>query len=305
VCDTVAAASAAISDLGGEVVVKADGLAAGKGVFVCSSTAEAEDAVRACLADGRFGEAGARVLIEERLTGPEVSLFALCDGTRTIPLPAARDYKRARDGDDGPNTGGMGSLSPVPGLDEGFGEEIVRAIHQPVVDELARRGMPFRGCLYAGLMLTPDGPRVIEFNARFGDPETQAILPRLEGDLLDALARAANGSLDGAELRAGPDACVSVVIAGRGYPETSDRGTPIAGIPDAEADPRVVVFHAGTAGSPEAPVTAGGRVLNVTATGDDLEDARRRAYEAASRIAFDGMQMRGDIARTTAASVRG
>jgi phosphoribosylamine--glycine ligase len=296
VCDTVAAASAAIAEADGAVVVKADGLAAGKGVFVCSTAAEAEEAARACLAEGRFGESGARVLIEERLSGPEVSLLALCDGRRAVPLAPARDYKRALDGDRGPNTGGMGCVAPPPGLEDGFAEGAVEAIHQPVVDELARRGMPFRGCLYAGLMLTASGPRVIEFNARFGDPETQAILPLLEGDLLDALDRAARGDLDGVELRPGGGACVTVVLAGRGYPETSDHGTPISGIGDADAMDGVTVFHAATAGEPDAPVTAGGRVLNVSAVGGDVADARERAYRAAERIRFDGKQMRRDIA---------
>jgi phosphoribosylamine---glycine ligase len=301
VCDTVAVAHAAIAEAGGRVVVKADGLAAGKGVAVCDTAAEAEAAVRACLRERRFGAAGARLLIEERLGGLEASLLALCDGERAVPLTPARDYKRAGDGDAGPNTGGMGAVSPVTELDEVAVADLVASVHQPVVDELARRGTPFRGCLYAGLMLTDDGPRVIEFNARFGDPEAQAILPRLDADLLPSLHAAAAGRLDPAEVpSAAAAACVTVVLAAGAYPTAGDRGTPIDGLADAAACEGVTVFHAGTAAGPDGPVTAGGRILNVSAVGDDVDEAVRRAYAAIERIHFDGMRFRHDIGAAAA-----
>jgi phosphoribosylamine---glycine ligase len=295
-CDTLSAARAAIAAADGNVVVKADGLAAGKGVFVCSSVQEAEDAVQACLVDRRFGAAGSRVLIEERMEGPEVSVLALCDGERVLPLAPARDYKRALDGDRGPNTGGMGCVSPAPDVNPELVHEIVRTVHRPTINELARLGAPFRGCLYAGLMLTADGPRVLEFNARFGDPETQSIAPRLQGDLLAALLAAATGSLDGADLSTGPQHCVTVVLAARGYPETPEQGAPIHGIEDAGRIEGVTVFHAGTRAAEGVPVVAGGRVLNVSATGPDAATARARAYAAVDRISFEGMQLRRDIA---------
>jgi phosphoribosylamine--glycine ligase len=296
ICDTVGAAQLAIAEAGGRVVVKADGLAAGKGVTVCDDAAEAEQAVRECLVDGRFGGAGARVLIEQRLEGPELSMLALCDGEAVLPLAPARDYKRIADGDRGPNTGGMGCISPVPGADAALVEEIAETIHRPVIAELARRGVPFRGCLYAGLMLTADGPSVIEFNARWGDPETQVIVPRLDGDLLEALFLTASGRLADAALDVSPDACVSVVLAARGYPDAPERGAEITGIEDASEVDGVIVFHAGTARDDEGrPTVAGGRVLNVSGRGPDLAAARDRAYQAAELIAFDGMQLRSDI----------
>jgi len=294
-CDTIAAAQAAIAAMSGRVVVKADGLAAGKGVFVCSSAYEAEAAVRACLTDRRFGGAGSRVVIEERLEGPEVSLLALCDGDHVRPLAPARDYKRIGDGDRGPNTGGMGCVSPLPGLPAEAAEALVEQIHRPVIAELRRRGITFQGCLYAGLMMTEQGPSVLEFNARFGDPETQVILPRLEGDLLEALHATAEGRLADVELRSSPQACLTVVLAAAGYPEAPEQGAAIGGLARAADHPGVVVFHAGTGGSPGAVHVAGGRVLNVTGVGDDLDQARDRAYAAAAEISFDGMQMRTDI----------
>jgi phosphoribosylamine---glycine ligase len=304
VCDTVAAAQAAIAERNGRVVVKADGLAAGKGVTVCHSAAAAEAAARECLAEHRFGEAGRRVLVEELLEGPELSLLALCDGERVVGLPPARDYKRAHDGDAGPNTGGMGSLSPVPGIDAGELERIVRSVHLPVVNELARRGTPFRGCLYAGLMLTSDGPRVLEFNVRFGDPETQAVLPRLGGDLLAALYRAASGALEGDGGLHGADAaCASVVLAGRRYPEAPDHGTPIDGVEEAGREEGVTVFHAGTALEDGRLVTDGGRVLNVSAVGADPAAAADRAYAAVERISFAGMHYRRDVGGERVAKV--
>jgi phosphoribosylamine---glycine ligase len=301
-CDTLAAAQLAIAEADGRVVVKADGLAAGKGVTVCRTAAEAEAAVRECLIDRRFGSAGSRVLVEELLEGPEVSLLALVDGETVLPLSPARDHKRLLDGDAGPNTGGMGCFSPVPDVLPALAEEIVQTVHRPVVNELARRGAPFRGCLYAGLMLTADGPRVIEFNCRFGDPETQAIVPRLEGDLLEALHRAATGSLAGCDLGVGDRACVSIVLAARGYPDAPEPGAPIVGIEDAEELAGVTVFHAGTGFRDGRLSVAGGRVLNVSALGDDLAGARRQAYLAADRIRFEGMQLRHDIAAPAAAA---
>ena len=268
-------------------VVKADGLAAGKGVFVCHTEPEVEAGLLAVAA------LGGEPVIEELLEGQEVSLFAITDGREAIPLAPAQDFKRVGEGDTGPNTGGMGSYSPVPWLGESDVDELVDAIHRPVLAELAQRGTPFTGLLYAGLMLTDDGPRVLEFNCRFGDPETQSILPRLEGDLLDALAGAAGGALD-RELAVRAAAAVTVVLAAGDYPERSDGGTPIEGIEDAESAGGIV-FHAGTARHEGRLVTNGGRILNVTALGDDLPAARAAAYEAASRISFAGMRFRRDI----------
>jgi len=268
-------------------VVKADGLAAGKGVFVCRIQQELDDGLRAAAA------LGGELLIEELLEGEEVSLFALADGEDAAPLAPAQDFKRIGEGDEGPNTGGMGSYSPVPGLGEPEVEELVDTVHRPVLAELARRGAPFSGLLYAGLMLTEDGPRVLEFNCRFGDPETQSILPRLEGDLLTSLASAAAGRLDG-ELGVSDRAAVTVVLASGDYPERGDSGTPIEGVEDAE-ETGALVFHAGTARHGGRLVTNGGRILNVTALGDDLAAARAQAYDAVGRISFAGMRFRRDI----------
>jgi phosphoribosylamine--glycine ligase len=275
-------------------VLKADVLAAGKGVIIAESEAEARAAVDVFFGERRFGHT--TVVLEEFLTGEEVSLFALCDGVRALPMTPAQDYKRIFDGDQGPNTGGMGSYSPVPGFDEDAASEIARTVHQPIVDELRRRATPFHGVLYAGLMMTAAGPKVLEFNARFGDPETQAILPRLRSDVLDLLDRAARpAGLEGAAIEWSPDWAVTVVLASRGYPESSSSGDAIAGIEAAEAL-GAEVTHAGTADEDAAIVTAGGRVLNVTALGATPGEARDRAYEAAGAISFDGMQMRTDIA---------
>ena len=268
-------------------VVKADGLAAGKGVFVCRTDEEAEAGVRAAAA------LGGTVVVEELLEGPEVSLLALCDGTRAVLLGAATDYKRARDGDEGPNTGGMGAFSPVELPADAAA--LVEEIHQPVLDELARRGEPFVGCLFAGLMLTERGPRVLEFNARFGDPETQVLLPRLEGDVLAALAAAAAGAHADVPLRERAEAAVTVVLAAPSYPARSDFvGAAIAGIESAETN-GAVVFQGGTAMSDGQLVTNGGRILSVTALAPTRAAARERAYAAASRIEFDGAWYRTDI----------
>jgi phosphoribosylamine--glycine ligase len=273
-------------------VIKADGLAAGKGVFVCRTQDELDTGLRAAAA--LRGD----VLIEELLEGEEVSLFAITDGARVLPLAPAQDFKRIGDHDTGPNTGGMGSYSPVPGLGEPEVEELLETVHRPVLAELARRDAPFTGLLYAGLMLTEDGPRVLEFNCRFGDPETESILPRVEGDLLALLWGAATGGLEG-ELAVGEGAAVTVVVASGGYPERSDRGTPIEGVEDAEAT-GALVFHAGTARQGDRLVTNGGRVLAVTATGDDVGGARANAYGAVSRISFAGLRFRRDIAEAAA-----
>ena len=269
-------------------VVKADGLAAGKGVFVCQTADQVDAGVRAAAA------LGGPIVIEELLEGPEVSLFALCDGQRAVPLAAAQDYKRAEDDDNGPNTGGMGACSPAPALDDPAG--LVEQIHQPVLDELARRGTPFVGCLFAGLMLTADGPRVLEFNARFGDPETQAIIPRFEGDLLEVLAATARGNAAEMSIRLRPDAAVTVVLTGPDYPSRSDySGAAIAGVEAAEAR-GALVFHGGTAMRGDRLVTNGGRILSVTATGPSLAEARALAYEAVADIQFEGIRFRNDIA---------
>jgi phosphoribosylamine--glycine ligase len=274
-------------------VLKADGLAAGKGVIVCQSEAEAREAIDVFFTEQRFGET--TVVLEEFLEGEELSLLALCDGENVVPLAPAQDYKRIFDGDRGPNTGGMGSYSPVPGFGPAEVEEIVDAVHRPIVDAMARRGRPFHGVLYAGLMIGADGPKVLEFNTRFGDPETQAVLPRLRSDLVDlCLAAREPGGLAGAEAEFGDDWAVTLVLASAGYPESSSKGNEIRGL-DAAAE-LAEITHAGTAERDGGIVTAGGRVLNVTALGTTPAEARDRAYDAAKRIDFDGMQMRSDIA---------
>jgi phosphoribosylamine--glycine ligase len=270
-------------------VVKADGLAAGKGVWVCHTHDELDAGLRAAKTLGQ------PFYVEELLEGPEVSLFALCDGTTAVPLPAAQDYKRIGDGNEGPNTGGMGSYSPVPRLPAAEVAELVDELCRPVLAELARRRAPFTGVLFAGLMLTGDGPRVLEFNCRFGDPETQSLLPLLEGDLLEALAAAAAGELRGVALTASERAAVTIVLAARDYPERGDVGTPIAGVEDAEAA-GALVFHAGTALHEGRLVTNGGRILGVTAVGDSLGEARAAAYAAAVHVDFAGVRYRRDIA---------
>jgi phosphoribosylamine---glycine ligase len=274
-------------------VIKADGLAAGKGVHVCRNEAELEVALRSVTA------LGGGFVVEELLEGPEASLLALCDGHDAVPLAPARDYKRAYDGDEGPNTGGMGSYAPVAELGGAEVVELVETVHRPALAELARRGAPFTGVLFAGLMLTPDGPRVLEFNCRFGDPETQSVLPLLEGDLLEALAAAATGELGGVELAMAPHAAVTVVLAAREYPESGDRGSVILGVEEAEAS-GALVFHAGTAVQGGRLVTNGGRILGVTGVGADVAAARSAAYEAAGLIAFEGARRREDVALDSA-----
>lgn len=278
------------------VVIKADGLAAGKGVIIAADEAQARAALQDLLVERRFGTE--QVVVEEFLEGEELSLLALCDGERAVVLASAQDYKRIFEGDEGPNTGGMGSYSPVPAVDDARAQEICAAVHQPVLDELARRGTPFHGVLYAGLMMTSSGFKVLEFNVRFGDPECQAILPRLDEDLLALLFAACEpgGLRDAAPLRWAPRTAVTVVLASAGYPESASTGDVISGLDTIPADVRVT--HAGTARNPAGEiVTAGGRVLSVTALGDDAADARSGAYAAADMIEFSGRQLRRDIAR--------
>ena len=276
-------------------VIKSDGLAAGKGVVIAEDEVAARDALTAMLVERRFGDHPA--VVEEHLDGPELSLLALCDGETAIPLAPARDYKRIGDGDTGPNTGGMGAFSPVAEIDAAEVGALVAAVHQPVVDELARRGTPFHGVLYAGLMLTPQGPKVLEFNVRFGDPETQAVLPRLRSDLLDLLLRATTpGGLADTSLDWDARCAVTVVLASAGYPESSSSGDVIDGLEDAGAHAEVT--HAGTARRDGAIVTAGGRVLNLTALGEDPAAARAAAYAAADMVRFEGKQLRRDVAAT-------
>ncbi|CAN5480660.1 phosphoribosylamine--glycine ligase [soil metagenome] len=277
-------------------VMKADGLAAGKGVIICENEADAREATEVFFGEERFGETD--VVIEEFLEGEELSLLAVCDGEHVVALAPAQDYKRIGDGDEGPNTGGMGSYSPVTGFGPAEVDELVESVHRPVVDAMAARGTPYRGILYAGLMIGPDGPKVLEFNCRFGDPETQAVLPRMRSDLVDLfLGSREDGGLAGAGADFGDDWAVTVVLASRGYPESSSKGDVITGLDAAAGADGVEVTHAGTALNEAGEVvTAGGRVLNVTGVGPSAEDARRRAYDAAELISFDGMQMRSDIA---------
>ena len=275
-------------------VLKADGLAAGKGVVICATEADARDAVEMFFVERRFGDT--EVVLEEHLEGEELSLLALCDGENVLPLAPAQDYKRIGEGDRGPNTGGMGSYSPVPGFDAAAVEELADMVHRPVVDAMSRNGTPYHGVLYAGLMMTAAGPRVLEFNCRFGDPETQAVLPRLRSDLVELCWAAREpGGLAGVEAEFADDWAVTVVLASGGYPASSSIGDVIRGLDEA-AEAGAEVLHAGTARRDGELVTAGGRVLNVTGLGPTPGAARDRAYDAARRISFDGMQMRTDIA---------
>ena len=279
---------------GAPLVVKADGLAAGKGVIVATELEQAEEAVRECFG-GTFGAAGSTVVIEEMLVGPECSLLAFTDGKTVRPMAPAQDHKRALEGDKGPNTGGMGVYSPVPIVTDEEHAAMV-AVMDNAVAELAAEGIDYRGCLYGGFMLTPQGPKVLEFNARFGDPETQVILPRLENDLVEVMLACAEQRLDSVELSWKPDYAVSVVLTSSGYPGSYEKGKVITGIADAEAMDNVTVYHAGTAVNDEGEiVTAGGRVLDVTALAPTFEEARNRAYEACEKIAFEGKTLRRDI----------
>ena len=298
VCDHAAAAQTMLDrgELGYPVVVKADGLAGGKGVVIADDRAAADAAVAASMEERQFGAAGDRLVLEECLTGPEVSFFAISDGRRAIPLGTAQDHKRIFDGDQGPNTGGMGAFAPSPLVDDALSAQIMREIVDPVIAGMRSDGHEYRGFLYVGLMLTCDGPKVIEFNVRFGDPEAQVVLPSLAGELAPVLMSAARGELtvEGVDVR--PEKYVGVVLASRGYPQSGPTGLPIAGVERADGREGVVVFHAGTASRPDGTVvTAGGRVLTVVAHAVTFEGAIGAAYDAVREIAFEGMQFRSDI----------
>jgi phosphoribosylamine--glycine ligase len=295
----------ALEDYRPPYVIKADGLAAGKGVTVTNDRTEAERTLRAALLERAFGDAGARVLLEEHVTGREVSALALADGTNVVPLALAQDYKRALENDEGANTGGMGAYSPVPWVDQTTRTAIREGILERTVAALASEGVPYRGVLYAGLMLTKSGPVVLEFNCRFGDPETEAILPRLRSDLAQSLLACAHGQLGESHLNWTEDACVTVVLASGGYPGDHETGLPISGLEEAATMPEVSVFHAGTRGRDGRVVTSGGRVLAVSALGPSFGEARDRAYQACSRISFEGMQYRKDIAAGVEATAGG
>ena len=289
-----AACAAYVQQVGGPIVVKADGLAAGKGVIVAKTTEEALEGVHECFS-GVFGDAGATVVVEEMMEGPECSLLALTDGKTLVPLATSQDHKRALDGDLGPNTGGMGVYSPVPMVTDEELETMID-IEKSVVAELAAEGITYSGCLYGGFMLTKDGPKVLEFNARFGDPETQVVLPRMKADLVDVFLACDNGTLDPKDVRWGDDWAVSVVLTSAGYPGSYEKGKVISGIEDARAMDGVTVYHAGTRLDDEGRVlTNGGRVLDVTAVAPTFEEARNLAYAACEKIDFDGKTYRSDI----------
>ncbi len=277
-------------------VIKADGLAAGKGVLVTEDLIAAQSWARLCI-DGHFGDAGATVVVEEHLDGEELSVLALCDGTRAVALEPARDYKRLLDGDTGPNTGGMGCYSPVADMPEDIVEHVLDHVIDPVLEVMAEDGIKYKGFLYAGMMLTRTGPKVLEFNCRLGDPETQVILPRLDEDFLELLIAANEGNLPDQQLRFSDTAAVGVVLAAAGYPESPERGVPITGSRELHAEPDVHIFHAGTKLTVDGLVSNGGRVLNVVGRGPDVATARAAAYRAAETVDFPGKQYRSDIAK--------
>ena len=279
----------------GPQVVKADGLAAGKGVFVCADEAEAVDAIRRIMNDKIFGESGNRIIIEERLEGQEVSLLAFTDGTTVLPMEVAQDHKPAFDGDTGPNTGGMGACSPAPVFTPELKQQVIDRVMLPAVNGMRAEGIPYQGVLYAGLMITADGPKVLEFNARFGDPETQPIMMRMDSDIVPVLEACANGTLDTCSLEWKPGAAVCVVMASEGYPGSYDKGRPISGLDQANALPGVSVFHAGTKQDGDIIVTNGGRVLGVTALGGNVQMAIVKAYQAVGKIKWPGVHYRTDI----------
>jgi phosphoribosylamine---glycine ligase len=296
-CESIEKALAVVrsGDFGFPVVLKADGLAAGKGVVIAEDRTAAEAAVVAAMSERRFGASGDRLVIEECLTGPEISFFVISDGARALPIGSAQDHKRIFEDDRGANTGGMGAFAPSPLVDPGFEARIMHEIVEPVITGMAAEGHAFRGFLFVGLMLTPAGPRVIEFNVRLGDPETQVILPLIDQPLLPLLVDAAEGRLRASSCRIGADKLVGVVVASRGYPESSESGQPIHGIEEAERTAKV--YHAGTARRDSVLVTAGGRVLTVVGQGPSFEDAIARTYEGVGKIHFDGMQYRTDIGK--------
>jgi phosphoribosylamine---glycine ligase len=298
-CDDIGDARSVVrsGELGFPLVVKADGLAAGKGVVIAADQAEAEEAVVAAMSDRRFGAAGERLVLEECLVGPEVSFFAVADGVRALPIGTAQDHKRVFDDDRGPNTGGMGAFAPSPLMDEALDERVMIDVVEPVVRGMAAEGYPFKGFLYVGLMITAAGPKVIEFNVRLGDPEAQVILPRIDEPLLPILVAAAAGRLRQTSCRLAPEKLVGVVMASRGYPESSSSGEPIAGIEAAQQVAGVSVYHAGTALRDGRIVTAGGRVLTIVGRGADFAQAIACAYAGTLQITYDGMQFRRDIGR--------
>ena len=291
---------AALDEFGPPYVVKADGLAAGKGVTIVDDRRDAESALRAAMQERAFGASGATVVIEEFLGGTEVSAFALSDGHDVLPLGMAQDFKRVGEDDAGPNTGGMGAYSPIPFVDDVIADRIMREVLVRTVRALESEGARYSGVLYAGLMLTEDGPKVLEFNARFGDPETQVIVPRLGSDLAELCLACAEGNIELYKANLSPQSCVTVVLASGGYPDSYETGFAIEGLDDAESVEGALIFHAGTAEREGRVVTAGGRVLSVGALGGDVAEARARAYEAVSRISFDGMRFRSDIAAKAA-----
>ena len=284
-----------VRSTGAPVVIKADGLAAGKGVTVARDLDTAVSAIRAAMEDRAFGDAGNRVLVEEYLEGEEASILAFSDGKTVIPMASSQDHKPAFDNDEGPNTGGMGAYSPAPVVTDALQHEIMNTILNPCVQAMAEAGTPYTGVLYAGLMITPDGPKVIEFNCRFGDPEVQVVLPRMKNDLIPILVACCEGTLEHVSLEWEEGACVTVVMASGGYPGAYQKGKAISGIPEAEQEAGAVVFHAGTAMEGSTLVTNGGRVLNVTATGSDVPAAIERAYAAVRRIHFENAHYRTDI----------
>jgi phosphoribosylamine--glycine ligase len=284
-------------EFGWPVVLKADGLAAGKGVVIAEDRKSAEAAITAAMAERKFGSAGERLVIEERLSGPEVSFFVVSDGARAVSIGSAQEHKRMFDADRGPNTGGMGAFAPSPLMDAVLADRVMREIVEPVIDGMAADACPFRGFLYVGLMLTATGPQVIEFNVRLGDPEAQVILPLIQEPLLPVLVAAAVGEFRQRTIQMCADRSVGVVLASRGYPESVDAGRVITGIESAEALPGVSVYHAGTAIRNKEIVTAGGRVLTVVGRGPRFEDAMALAYAGVKEISFDGMQYRTDIGR--------
>jgi phosphoribosylamine--glycine ligase len=292
-----AAAKTYIAERGAPIVVKADGLAAGKGVIVATTIAEAQEAVEVILGDGRFGDAGAEIVVEEFLMGEEVSFFALCDDTHVLPLATAQDYKRVGDGDTGPNTGGMGAYSPAPIVTPAIEQEVLERIILPTVAAMRRDGYPFKGVLYAGLMLTAEGPKLLEYNVRFGDPECQALMMRLKSDLVPALMAARDGNLDQVDLRWYDETALCVVMAASGYPDAPLRGTEIRGLDAAGRASEVKVFHAGTKRDGDRVLADGGRVLGVTALGGDMAAARERAYAAVDLIDWPDGFCRRDIGR--------
>jgi len=287
-----------------ECVVKADGLAGGKGAIVCRSRNQAREAVEKIMGRREFGEAGDAVVIEELMTGEELSVLALTDGRNVVPLAPSQDHKAVGEGDTGPNTGGMGAYAPVLIADEKLVRTVVETTMEPVVAELARRGTPYRGCLYAGLMIAGGRPRVVEFNCRFGDPESQAVLPLIEGDLLELMKESAAGSLEGVTVPSKAEAAVCVVLANGGYPGSYEKGKAVHFDPSLESDGNVVVFHAGTAGRPEQVVTSGGRVFGVTGLGRDVLEAAESAYRGVAGVSFEGMYFRRDIAWREIARLR-